>query len=113
MTEWKLEQGNYKPPKVSIRGRDCIALTRNAVEVGTEEGEGELWQYEEIIIPKDVWEYISNTTSETDTGALAIDNSDGLFEVAEMSSDNSDALFELADYAASLEERIAALEKGE
>lgn len=38
------------------------------------------------------------------------DNSDGLFDIAEVSNDNSDGLYDLADKIEEFEERISALE---
>lgn len=39
------------------------------------------------------------------------DNSDGLFDVAELSGENSDGLYDLAEMVADLETRVEALEE--
>ena len=47
----------------------------------------------------------------TDQNGIDIsDNSDGLFDIAEVSNDNSDGLYDLADKIEEFEERISALE---
>ena len=47
----------------------------------------------------------------TDKNAIDIpDNSDGLFDIAEVSNDNSDGLYDLADKIEEFEERISVLE---
>lgn len=47
-----------------------------------------------------------------DNQAMGISNEAGLYDVADLASQNSDAFFDIAEYAASLEERISALEGG-
>lgn len=54
-----------------------------------------------------------NSEAIFDVAELAGENSEAAYDIAELADENSDALYELADMVADLEERVAALEQKE
>lgn len=108
--QWYKVQGSVYPILEDTTSSKVYNYVRKNVEekrIITEYGTTTVYEYDEMKVKKSDWGTFLMIAGNTEDIS---DNSEGLFDVAELAGENSEGIYDLADLVADLEERVAALE---